>query len=105
MTSPLEQIKERLEKMKIQSKLHERCHAECATCGYNQALSNTQEILPSIIQEVEEGRDKEFAEILEINRNETLWGDKDSNEVMKESIDNFIIAVKDCLASLKEESK
>lgn len=31
---------------------------------------------------------------LEDNRNETLWGDDDSNEIMKESIDAFIKAVK-----------
>ena len=32
--------------------------------------------------------------ILEDNRNETLWGDEDSNEVMKVSIDSYIEAVK-----------
>lgn len=34
-------------------------------------------------------------EILENNRNETLWGDEESNEVAKKTIDEFIIAVKD----------
>ena len=37
----------------------------------------------------------EIKQILENNRNETLWGDSDSNEVMQQSIQNFIVAVED----------
>ena len=43
---------------------------------------------------------KRVVEILENNRGETKWGDANSNEVMKESINNYIIAVKDDLSSL-----
>jgi hypothetical protein len=39
-----------------------------------------------------------FLQILEDNRGETLWGEEDSNEVMKESIENFIVAVKSDLS-------
>lgn len=53
-----------------------------------------------IRREREEDR-RNFLKILEENRNETLWGDEDSNEVMRVSIDNFIVAVKDDLAALE----
>ena len=36
-----------------------------------------------------------IVEILENNRNETLWGDEESNEVAKKTIDQFIVVVKD----------
>lgn len=36
---------------------------------------------------------EEVRQVHQNNRNETLWGDNDSNEVMKISINNFIEAV------------
>ncbi len=45
-------------------------------------------------------RTKEVLEILDEHDGETLWGDKDSNEVMKVSIDNYKIAVKDDITKL-----
>jgi hypothetical protein len=44
---------------------------------------------------------EEVIEILDNNRSESLWGDEDSNEIMKISIDNFINAVETDLKSNK----
>lgn len=48
----------------------------------------------SKLEEIRNEDKKMLVEILEDNRNETLWGNDESNETMKISIDNYIEAVK-----------
>jgi len=52
-----------------------------------------------IQQAIAEDRERMMG-ILENNRGETKWGDANSNEVMTESINSYIIAVKDDLSLL-----
>ncbi len=71
------------------------------TEGHVVTAQTLKEIEASLLQMKKEGI-AEFKQILEDNRGETLFGDEDSNEVMKTSIDAFIEAVKRDL-SLNEQ--
>ena len=62
------------------------------------------EVRQRIQQALAEERERVVG-ILENNRGETKWGDADSNEVMTESINSYIIAVKDDLSSLDTNIK
>jgi len=62
----------------------ESIHGDMEDLG--KAINDSQLLLKSRADAI-----KEVEEILENNRKETLWGDKESNEVMNVSIENFII--------------
>jgi len=64
---------------------------------YGHHLNDSRREIKDFIIETLHQRDGALLEILEENRNETLWGDEDSNEVMSISIDAFIEAVKNDL--------
>lgn len=57
--------------------------------------SEVRERINNLLAAKDAAWEERVIEVLENNRNETLWGDEASNEVMWESINAFIIAVKD----------
>ena len=102
MTTPLEQIKERLEKMK--NPFESRQNSE----PYNIAITDVQELLPSIIQEVVEKMD---GDIHKMTRKGRYFIKGESSKAGKYKNEGYHVAVKEIrnylksLASLKEESK
>lgn len=61
-----------------------------------------KELLKNLIKQIISERDKEFIELLEDNRKETMWADKEDQEVSDQGIDNFIEAIKRKLQTLNK---